>query len=354
MGAVKTKYWIYLLKFVGWCIIIGISFLWSATTDSENINSFRMAMFILNIIPLLLIYAINNAIFIPELLFKNKRGWFLIANILFLFSLVTFSYFVDDKTIAEKFVEYSGTRPTRPRNALDFIARDVINYVLMIGFVTALRLMGRLQASEEALKEAENARIKAELDNLKSQINPHFLLNTLNNIYALTAIDSDKAQKAIQELSRLLRYILYDNHSDMVGLKNEVEFLNNYIELMRIRLTKNVKLEVNFNIKENDSTQIAPLIFISLIENAFKHGVSADKPSFIEINMDNSPEKGELTLSIKNSNNAKSSTDKSGNGIGLEQVKKRLELQYPEGYSWEIKQDTDTYSSVLSLKTNIS
>ncbi|MFI3289256.1 MAG: histidine kinase [Rikenellaceae bacterium] len=233
-----------------------------------------------------------------------------------------------------------------------FLARDLINYVLMVGFVTSLQLMSRLQKSEEALKEAENARIKAELTNLKSQINPHFLLNTLNNIYALTAIDAEKAQKTIKELSLLLRYVLYENKSDKVLLIKEVEFLKNYIELMRIRLTANVRLSVEYDLSDDSTTQIAPLIFISLIENAFKHGVNAERESFIDILIESATDRGEVTLSIRNSNNAKSDNDKSGNGIGLDQVRRRLELQYPNAYSWEINENAEVYESILTLKSD--
>ena len=110
--------------------------------------------------------------------------------------------------------------------------------------------------------------------NLRNQLNPHFLLNTLNNIYALIAFDSDKAQQAVQELSKLLRYVLYDNQQTYVPLCKEVDFIRNYIELMRIRLSANVQMITKFDIQPDSQTLIAPLIFISLIENAFKHGIS--------------------------------------------------------------------------------
>lgn len=224
----------------------------------------------------------------------------------------------------------------------------------MIGFVTSLKLITRLQQSEKALKEAENARIKAELDNLRSQINPHFLLNTLNNIYALTAIDTDKAQKTIKELSLLLRYVLYDNLSERVLLVKEVEFLSNYIELMRIRLTNMVELKVTFDVAPDSSTEIAPLLFISLIENAFKHGVSGEKPSFIHIGIVDNRANGEVEISIKNSNNAKSESDKSGGGIGLDQVHRRLELQYPDAYTWQIVENSEVYESCVTLNVKSS
>ena len=185
---------------------------------------------------------------------------------------------------------------------------------------------------------------------MRNQLNPHFLLNTLNNIYALIAFDSDKAQAAIQELSRLLRHVLYDNQQNFVSLGKEMDFIRNYIELMRIRLSANVTVETQIDVPADSRTEIAPLIFISLIENAFKHGISPTEPSFIHIHFSESP--GQVCCEITNSYHPKSQTDKSGSGIGLEQVRKRLELTYPGQYEWNqgVSDDGKEYKSVLSIK----
>ncbi len=351
MATVETKYKIHILNIIGWCLILGISLFWGAHSQIDGFNSVGLIMLILNILPLLLIYTLNSLIFIPRFLFQNRRSTFFIANTILLSALLIFTFNFSNHEIA-LFFGVEGVRPRPPKSDLVLMVRDLINYILMVGFVTSLQLMGRLQKSEEALKEAENARIKAELTNLKSQINPHFLLNTLNNIYALTAFDAEKAQKTIKELSLLLRYVLYDNLSDKVLLVKEVEFLKNYIELMRIRLTANVQLSVEYDLDEDSTTQIAPLIFISLIENAFKHGVDAERKSFIDIRIENATDRGEVRLSIRNSNNAKKDNDKSGKGIGLDQVRRRLELQYPNAYSWKIDEDAEIYESILTLKSD--
>lgn len=353
MGAVKTKYLINILTICGWCLILGITIFWSSRSGTESINRFGMVMFLLNIIPLLFIYAINSYLFMPKLYFvKGRRVYYFVANGLFLALLLLVSCYIDNREIAAIFgVDDIPPRPKVGFSHMARMARDLVNYILMIGFVTGIKLMGRLQRSEEALREAENARIKAELTNLKSQLNPHFLLNTLNNIYALTAIDPERAQKTIKELSLLLRYVLYDNHAERVLLTREVEFLRNYIELMRIRLSSQVRLSVKYDIAPQSTAEIAPLIFISLIENAFKHGVDAAHESFIEIRIACAESSGEITLSITNSNNAKNNNDKSGRGIGLDQVRRRLELQYKDQYEWAIHEDPKIYQSVLTLKS---
>ena len=182
--------------------------------------------------------------------------------------------------------------------------------------------------------------------NLRNQINPHFLLNTLNNIYALTAFDTTKAQNAIQELSKMLRHILYDYQQPTVPLKDEAEFLENYVKLMKIRLPQSVEVRSEFNI-QNAQQSVAPMIFISLVENAFKHGVSTTEPSFVHINI--SDDNDTIVCNIKNSNFPKPASDDSGHGIGLKQVLRRLELAYPDNYTWE---NGKTYHSVIRLNIN--
>ncbi|MFI3263261.1 MAG: histidine kinase [Rikenellaceae bacterium] len=343
----KNKDKMVALQLVGWGVVLCVTLFLSV---NSNASTFDYIMFIIRIVPLLFLYIINYVLVIPKLLFNDKRLGFIIVNSLIILSLVFLASIVRESEILTVFRPDSSI-PQRPINAM-FYVYDVVNCALMVGLVTAVKLVTRLQESEEALKEAENARVEAELANLRSQINPHFLLNTLNNIYSLTVIDTERAQKAIKELSRLLQYVLYDNCGNRVSILKEVEFLENYIELMRIRLNPKVKLTVDFDVKPHTSTQIAPLIFISLIENAFKHGVCAGEDSFITINFADKVETGEVILSITNRNHAKSENDKSGHGIGLEQVRKRLDLQYENAYTWNIDEDAQIYKSELVIKTN--
>lgn len=191
--------------------------------------------------------------------------------------------------------------------------------------------------------------MEAELRNLRSQINPHFLLNTLNNIYALTAIDTTRAQNAIQQLSKMMRHMLYDNQESEVVLQNEIQFLDNYVNLMRIRLSQNVDVTFEKDV-EDPYAKVAPLLFISLIENAFKHGVSPTEPSFIHIKMN---QKGrDLCFAIENSNHPKTSQDRSGHGIGLQQVQRRLDLSYAGRYEWTKgpTEDGKNYLSTIKIK----
>ncbi len=238
-----------------------------------------------------------------------------------------------------------------PSNAMFvfMILRNMFNLAVSAAIATTIQLSMRWQASENARREAEAARTDAELKNLRSQVNPHFLLNTLNNIYALTEFSPHKAQEAIQELSKLLRHILYDNQQEFVTLKSEVQFLANYINLMKIRLATNVEVKFNATLPDSCDVMIAPLIFMSLIENAFKHGVSSTATSFIHICI--AADENTITCNIENSNYPKDNQDRSGHGIGLKYVDTRLRLLYPGKYEWSkgIDEERNVYHSKITI-----
>lgn len=228
------------------------------------------------------------------------------------------------------------------------ILRDCLNFAIFAGGSTALALARKWFTADQKLQESEAARAKAELYNLRSQINPHFLLNTLNNIYALTAIDQERAQDAIQQLSKMLRHMLYDNQESSVALSDELQFLENYISLMKIRLSANVDVTFTHNV-EVPGVRIVPLIFISLIENAFKHGVSPTEQSFVHIEINATDH--DINCRIENSNHPKSNQDRSGHGIGLNQVQRRLDLAYPNRYKWVkgTNEDGTIYTSAIHI-----
>lgn len=214
----------------------------------------------------------------------------------------------------------------------------VFNLAVAVMIAVSMKLGSLWQASVEARLEANAARAGAELTNLRYEMNPHFLLNTLNNIYALTAFDTKRAQEAIQQLSAMLRHMLYDNMEEEVQMDDEVKFIESYIKLMKIRLPESVK--VNFDASEaRNEAKIAPLILIPLVENAFKHGISPTLESFINICL--KADKEQIDFCIENSNHPKRANDESGHGIGLTQVQKRLELTYANHYRWEYGPSAD-------------
>ena len=276
----------------------------------------------------MVVFYLNYLVLAPKLFVSGKHRYDLLINVVLLISLGTLLHYWMDFT-NQLFIP--GYKDQDTVGTVTYIARDVLNLAIFAGGATSLALARRWFTADQKLKEAEAAHATAELRNLRSQINPHFLLNTLNNIYALTAFDTPKAQEAIQELSKMLRHILYDYQQTTVSLADEIEFQQNYVNLMRIRLQQSV--DVQFNISTlNTSVEIAPLLFISLVENAFKHGVSPSEPSFIHIHIESDEHK--VVCDIQNSNHPKTADDNSGHGIGLRNVQRRLDLYYPDHYEW--------------------
>ena len=199
----------------------------------------------------------------------------------------------------------------------------------------------------QQLKEEKAKNTEAELAWLKNQINPHFLFNTLNNISSLTQIDPDAAQDAIAQLSDLLRYAMYETNKKTVPISGEVEFMRNYIALMRLRCNEKTEVRSQFTV-HSSQLEIAPLLFISLIENAFKHGVSSNRDSHIDITL--TADEHQLSFNCENTNFPKNDTDRSGSGIGLDNTRRRLDLIYQDRYTWEQTLEDNIYKVIITIE----
>ena len=215
----------------------------------------------------------------------------------------------------------------------------------MVGFNIAVKLFFKSFRDEEMLKELEHQRLQSELQYLKYQINPHFFMNTLNNIHALVDIDTGKAKSTIVELSKLMRYVLYEASNKTILLLREVQFLENYIAIMGLRYTDKVSIEMKFPI-EVPEVQIPPLLFISFVENAFKHGVSYRNDSFVRVIVQQE-EGNRLTFRCTNSNNGRA--DEQHHGIGLDNIRKRLRLLFGNDYTLSITQDKNKFDVLLII-----
>ncbi len=250
--------------------------------------------------------------------------------------------------------EQSKAYETRMKLRWWHIFTDILSFICIAGVAVAFKSTISWFEREEQRQEEERQKVEAELKNLKSQINPHFLFNTLNNIYALIAISQDKAQEAVMSLSQMLRYVLYDDDKMFVPVQKEVDFINNYISLMKLRLTKQVEVDAVTNVEKNPNMPIAPLLFISFIENAFKHGVANNQPSYIRFSIE-AIDESTIRCELKNSYFPKSEEhDKSGSGIGIENTKRRLQLIYPNAHTLEYGVRENEYYSTLIINTKQS
>ena len=186
-----------------------------------------------------IVFYINYLYLIPQLLLKDKINYFLILNTILVMVATLSVHFFWNQCTTPPPGRFMGPPPYY------FYLRDFIMMIFVVGLSVAVRLSMRWRILNERLIVSEKQKTDAELKNLKNQLNPHFLLNTLNNIYALTTFNTEKAQNAIMELSHLLRYMLYENQTDVVPLQKEFNFIKDYVSLMRIRLTDDVKVEMN-------------------------------------------------------------------------------------------------------------
>ena len=220
----------------------------------------------------------------------------------------------------------------------------VIILLLMLGLNLGVKLYFQQRGDRKRLALLEKQNLAQQLEYLRYQINPHFLMNTLNNIHALVDIDAERAKEAIVDLSKIMRFVLYEGAKQQVPLSREIGFTQDYIRLMRMRLTDRVKVSVAILERIPDKL-IPPLILITFVENAFKHGVSYRQESFIDIAV--GIDDGGLYFTCKNSK-VPSGEDHHG-GVGLQNVRRRLDLIYGDGYSLNIDDQTDTYSVELIL-----
>ena len=235
-------------------------------------------------------------------------------------------------------------RPPLMLGQHDIIALVIL--VLMLGMNIGIKLYFKQRGDRKRLDTLEKENLEQQLEYLKYQINPHFFMNTLNNIHALVDIDPEKAKATILELSKMMRFVLYEGNKKGVPLNREIAFLQNYITLMRLRYTDKVKINIDIPANLPDK-EVPPLMFITFVENAFKHGVSYRQDSFIDVGLSIQQAGEQLSFSCVNSKIPKEE-DKHG-GVGLQNVKKRLELIYGDRYTLDIKDETETYTVKLTI-----
>ena len=226
------------------------------------------------------------------------------------------------------------------------LMRDGTLMILTIGLSAAIKLTYKWIDFDFRKEQNRGARHKEELRQLKEKLHPHFLFNTLNSIYALIDISPDAARTAVHRLSRLMRQMLDDNPLG-ISLRNEIIFLDNYIQLMKLRLPESVPLHVEFDYQGHEDWQVPPFIFLNLVENAFKHGNTGSPHHAIEIKIV-TYEDFRIVCSTTNHIN-KTDSLKSSGGTGLSNLRRRLELIYGNNATLETSADNDVFTTCLTI-----
>lgn len=330
-----------LLYLMVWMVIILVPVLNSKMLEEVHVSLENILIAWLKIAPYLLIFIIHNSLIAPRLLLRKHRYvWYLVVNLLTItavFSLVA---------IYEKYAPYD-TEPYILNGKASFTDLAIYWNILLGFFMTGLnmgiKLLYRSLRDEQQMEELKRQNLQAEMDYLRYQINPHFFMNTLNNIHALIDIDTEYAKSAVIELSKMMRYVLYESGSETISLKKDIQFIENYIELMRIRYDSSIDICLDYPATIPNKVAIPPLLLIVFVENAFKHGVSYNHASFIQIRIGYRDDA--VTAVISNSRHEKSRPGTTG--IGLENVKKRLALIYQDNYTLAID---DSDPAVYTVK----
>ena len=316
------------------------------------------------------VFVVNTTLLVPRFLLTKKYSMYIASSIVMIFIFAGLGIFL--KVIlfpppeamppmnlgpGTPPIELSpgmpapmGYRPeSQPVKESLFMAlsANVVISFLIVGSSTALKVISQWLFEENRRKDVEKEQLKTELALLRHQVSPHFFMNTLNNIHALIDINTEDAKDTVIRLSTMMRYLLYDTAHGRTSLRKEINFIESYVSLMRLRFSSKVVVTVDVP-KQIQDIQIPPMLFISFLENAFKHGVSYQHESFVLFKLDIVDQR--LNCTIKNSKHAtKELSDSSYSGIGLTNVKKSLELLFEKDYTLEIVDNENDFTVNLSV-----
>lgn len=326
-----------------WLVMIGFFMFIGSTNPKVSFNDLLILFGFYGLLNISLFY-LHFLVLMPKLL--NRKRYFLYVTAVVL--IILLSGFVK-YSLALSFHEtvLFRTGMNKPLTFRQYYLSAVFTSLMFMFMSAALRFGLDWFKNDRVRRELENEKLTAELAFLKSQINPHFLFNSLNNIYSLAYQKSEHTPEAVLKLSEIMRYMLYESNDRLVEMDKEIGYLRNYIDLQKIRFGNRAFVEMEVK-GDTENQLIAPMILIAFVENAFKHGLALDTPKPIGIQMKMAGE--ELHFCVKNIKSTHNK-DKTG-GIGLVNVRRRLDLLYPGRYKLDVEEDLETYSVNLTLHLN--
>ena len=306
-------------------------------------ETLKLMFFCMNVY-LVIFYYLNTHFIIPQLLAKKRWIYYSLAVIACLIIFIYIPKFFEDALNTENPNRIK--KMGRKRHQLYPFTGGTAVFFLVFTVSTCIKVIQQWLSAEQRQKLIETEKLNTELSFLKSQINPHFLFNTLNNIYSLAVVKSDATAPAIMKLSSIMRYVLSDTRQHLVPLEKEIEFIQHYIDLQKVRLTDKIKINLAV-IGDPEGQQIAPLLFIPFVENAFKYGISTREDSEINISINIKP--GEIEFKTDNRILAIETDIEKKNGIGLKNTRRRLEILYADKHSLEINRKDDHFYVHLKI-----
>ena len=317
------------------------------------------------------IFLIHNFLVAPLLIYRQKRGRYLlmVGVLVALFVAIQCSFHPGEPRgprgmeheamgMEQPFDHHPGPPPhdhpvppapdrreEPPSRLLNGDMLHTFVIVFLLGMNLGVKLYFKNERDSKKMQQLKSRNLEQQLDRLRYQLNPHFFMNTLNNIHALIDIDAAKAKTTIVDLSRLMRYVLYEGAKPTVPLQRDIAFMNDYLQLMKIRYADGVRITASFPTDTPD-TEIPPMLFISFIENAFKHGISYKHNSFIDIRLYIKAQR--ICFTCNNSTHVQKGDTHQG-GVGLTNVRQRLDLLYPDNYKLDIQKTASEYRVSMSI-----
>ncbi|BDC98587.1 sensor histidine kinase [Persicobacter psychrovividus] len=346
-------------ELIGYSVLLSLYFLIMWSFFAQRLPNFLSAYkAILIIVGMTIVIAINIKYLIPHFL-HDRKWWLYFGGALLAVVVVSYIYNHLDQSLMEHYSNLIDRREMRryrrPKSNLSYPLKQIVHYTVFPQFMQFLLVLFlstafemtkyAFQKSREAVALREQT-LQSELNFLKSQINPHFLFNALNNIYTLAYLKSDKAPEMILKLSDMLRYILYDCKAELVPVDREVQYLQDYIQLQLLKSERPLDIELQLQTPLSGAT-VPPMIFIPFVENAFKHSKIEDKQGWIRINLFLEAEA--LIFRVENSKPSQPFRKDNVGGIGLRNVERRLSLLYPNSHQLEVEDDQDRFLVHLSL-----
>ncbi|MFI3318839.1 MAG: histidine kinase [Rikenellaceae bacterium] len=338
-----------LLYILLWSSVFFAPLLNAAMISREHLFFQEVLVAWYKIIPYFLIFLVHNYKAGPRVIkYRNFARYLLASAAISLVTFIIVDYLNRNIAITMPSIDPFGDEVRVKATISELtIFWNVTLSVLMIVANMGIKLMYQSMRDEQEMEQLKRHNLQVEMEYLKYQINPHFFMNTLNNIHALIDIDADSAKSAVIDLSKMMRYVLYDSGSESISLENDLKFIDNYIELMRIRYSSTIDIKVERPDELPKRVSIPPLLLIVFIENAFKHGLGSGVRSFIHMNLEFEGDR----MNVLITNNIAKRRSASEGGIGLINVRKRMDLIYGENYSLETSARDGIYSVKLNLPT---
>ena len=330
----KTLFGENLLYFLVWGMALLVPFLNSSMMSEDDVHLSNVLLVWSKLLPYIFIFVINNFLLAPRMLFSRRYISYILISLAMLVVIFYQLEYYNEFLRTTLFPDGGVTYIEQGRASFTDLAWywNVLLGLFMMGANCAIKLMFRSIQDEQKMMAMEQQMLRTEMDYLKYQINPHFFMNTLNNIHAMIDFDPESAKTTVIELSKMMRYVLYDSEKTQANLSQEVLFIENYVSLMRIRYPDSVDVRFDVHHPIPLDAKVPPLLFIVFVENAFKHGVSYDEPSYVHIDL-HCDDKHTI-CQVRNSRHPQLSVERGG--LGLENVRKRLDLIFGDDYELQL------------------